>query len=469
MIVAASVGVTSLHQIYYKPTTNLPRYEWNAAQDALRFYPCEKCWSRILHPLEYFCCTVYTGGALHFKGKLDQTRFIEALQYTLKNFDFLFCRLHTDGGQVHASYSENSNNFVQLELEHNGSSSPLPEKIDDRIRTGMVDDLEGLPMCALKVTTLHDGFTLGYRFNHALLDQASIFYFFKYLSIYYSDKTETEYLAKPKLADFDLLTAKNTPTFRDLEEFRAYGKSQGFQFLADKSELTTKITTPFPGAIVDVHFKLSALSKLKAESECFITENDLINALLLKIYAMDPSFLPNEEQHFSFPCNMRKKCGLDESVIGNLVYSCRLTLKTDYIRKATLIELAQINRKALNAVTPEAFKEWLMWYEGFTKFSQNPKEYVLTNFIKPQHWTSSNWSSFNYQEIAFDHQQATTLTTPSASSLLASLGMSVICFDTPRNEKTPNAVLGIPTASLKAIKEYGRLTGLYETTETHNN
>jgi len=441
----------------------LPRYEWNAEYDVIKFFPCKQNWSKKLHPLEYFCCSIYTRGALHFKGTIDIHRFVTALQSTLKNFDFLFCRLHKHGGHIHVSYSENNDDFVQLEIGDNSSTSMLPEKVDARILTGISDDLEGLPMCALKLTKLEDDFTLGYLFNHALFDQSSVFYFFKYLANCYSNRNHAEQLRNPELVKFDSLPPQNSPVFRDLNEFRLYGESEGFQFLADKSELIKKMTSPFPGTVIDVHFKLSAISQLKAESEFFITENDIIHALLLKIYTMDPKFFPEEEQHFSFACNMRKRCGLDETVIGNVVYSCKFVLKTELIRKSNLLELGQFNRKSLNEITPEAFKQYVMWYGSFPQFSQIPKDYISTTFIKPLHWCTSNWSSFNYQEISFDFQEVIKLTTPSSATLVAALGISTICFDNSRGEKTLNVTVGIPTHCLPAVREYGISTELFET------
>ncbi len=448
-----------------KSVAKISRYEWNAEHDVIKFFPFEQNWSKRLHPLEYFCCTVYTRGVLHFKETIDLNRFIEALQTTLKNFDFLFCRLHKDGEHINVSYSDNNDDFVQLEIGEDSSTSILPEKVDSRILTGITDDLEGLPMCALKLQKLKDGFSLGYHFNHALLDQSSVFYFFKYLANCYSNRNQAETLKKPEIINLDSLLPRKPPSFRDLNEFRIFGESEGFQYLVDKSELIKKVTTPFPGTVLNIHFKLSAISKLKAESATFVTENDLINALLLKVYMMDPKFLPEEEQHFSFACNMRKRCGLDENIMGNVVYSCKMDLKTEFIRNSSLLELAQFNRKALNELTPEAFKRYVTWYGSFPQFSQIPKDYIPTNFIKSHHWVSTNWSSFQYQEILFDSQNAVKLTTPSAAALVAALGMSVICFDKSGDNKTLNTTVGVPTTCLSTVREYGISSGLFETSK----
>ena len=416
---------------------------------------------RQLHPLEFFYCTMFTRGALHFAGTIDINRFLSALKQTLQNFDVLFATLHVtnDGAYVH--YSADKEHFVQLEIDQNATKSDLllPENVDPRMLQGIGDDLEGLPMCALKLSIYKTGWCIGYHLNHALFDQASAVYLFTYLANCYSNNGKSS-LAKPTLVALDALHPKKPLVFEDLQSHRSFGQKCGFSYVADKSEFYKRVTSAYPGVLAELKFPLSALTTLKNQSAQFISENDILHALLLKMYALDPTLSLEQELCFTFPCNMRKRCDLTESTIGNVVGSCALSLTVDSIRSADLVTLAAKNRTALNTTTAEGYKEYLMWYKSFPQFKQIAKDYLPTTFIRPHYFGASSWSTFPYENIRFDEETPTKLATPS----VATLGISIICFEIQGNDKVLTTSVGFSKESIPHVLAFAKNCNLFTVT-----
>lgn len=444
-------------------------YHFDEEQKVARFFPTNKAWTKKLHPVEYFYSFIYPSGGVCFKGTISIQRFLEAMQSSLQDFDFLFGRFYMDSEGLGVRYlggnDERNNSFVQLEIEERVEdlcSSTLkcilPDKIDDRMRNIFVDRLEaleGLGLAAFKLTTFRDGFALGYYFNHAFFDQSSIVYFLQYLSHRYTHGDWNNPLKKPTLMDFNFQTAKAAPVFKDLIDIRKYGESAlGRRYRSEKPDNSKTLSQPNALQRIDVRFNIDAINKLKNSTEQFISSNDIIHALLFKIYSFNPDFLPDNIFYMTFICNMRKRCGLGDEAIGNILNPIRICTRTDYIANATILELANLSRKCIYGINVEDFKNNLVWYDHIQKYKESPMDYP-TPASDPLNRRVSNWSTFNYDHILFDDARIVSLKTP------ASAALAIISFDNIGGEKVFTTSLYVPPHSLKSIIELGRSTNLF--------
>jgi len=440
-------------------------YHLNVEQNIARFFPCKTSWRKKLNSIEHFHSSLFPSGGLHFGGKISIERFLEAMQSTLQDFDFLFCRFYMEQDDLYAGYSggtdERSNSFVQLEIDERDETINtaaltfiLPDKIDERMRTGIVDHLEGLPIGTFKLTSLKDGFAIGYYLNHAFFDQSSIVYFFKYLSHIYSHGNNRISLKKPMLVDIESLKAKQSPVFKDLTDLRLYGESIGLR--SNKTDDFKVLSAPYTRITADLQFSVNKINHLKGLSDQFISTNDIIHATLLKIYSLNPELLLDKTLCFTFPCNMRKRCGLGAEVMGNVVSICRMLLNTEYIKNATILELAKFNRQYVSDISIEKFKENLTWYRHIQKINETALDYLPSTF-NLLHCGATNWSTFSYDNIIFNECTPLALKTP----CFASLGISIISFDNASGKRILNASICVPSNCFGSLVELGRNTELF--------
>ena len=441
-------------------------YSFNSEKNLVYFYPSKKEWTKKLDPLEWFYCTLFPKGALYFKGKISIEKFLKAMHDTLQHFDCLYGRINREQGQLYVSYSGKETEFVQLEIEEKKEAKidiPLeslyPSKIDKRLSAFPVNDCEGLPVGVFKLTIFEDGFAIGYCLNHAFFDQSSVVYFFKCLSQIYTESDNSPSLKEPAIVNTASLVPEDPVIYRDVEEFRKHAERLGMKYLSDKSELFAKFATLPSGQAVNLRFNPSGIEELKATSKLFISTNDIIQAILIKIYSMN--FVESLGQKFTlaYACNMRKRCGLGEEQIGNLVNVGRMELTIEDIVRLTVLDLAIISRESLNKIHAEDFKKMLNWFLHLQKFNENPSDYIPLAFLDPHFWLVTNWSSFNYEEIRFEGEAPLSIKT----SFVPVINGGVVSFDHIEGEKKLDISVLVPTNYLNTIIEWGKNTKLFDT------
>lgn len=454
---------------YYLPYQNIEIkstcYNSNSEQSVIRFFPSNVNWGKKLNSTEYFFSCLFPSGGLYFKGQISIERFLEAMRQALQDFNFLFCRFKSTSTGLYTGYSadEKDEYFLQLEIEKQNKSfntisfsSILPNKIDERIRNGATEHLENLPMAIIKLTTLKDGFVLGYYFNHAFFDQSSIVYFFQYISRLYSFGRKNSLLINPVLVDLDSVETKQHLNLKNLTGLRASGEDlMGFLYTPKKVENTFSLLKFDQRIILNINFYIDSIDKFKHQEENYISSNDVIHALLLKIYSFNPNIRLDDYFCLGFPCNMRKRCGLGNEVIGNVVGHSRLLLKVENIKNASVLELAILNRMATSKINVEDFKKNLEWYKYFQKSKEISFCYMPSfNLLNCR---VTNWSTFDYDNISFDKSTPIILNGPS----YAQYGVNIISFDNSNTRKILKTSICIPLKILYKIKELGKNTSLF--------
>ncbi|KAL9643132.1 hypothetical protein ABK040_001623 [Willaertia magna] len=451
-------------------------FHLNTQQTVATFFPPkEACYNRKLNALEGFMTNLYTRGGVCFKGEINLNRFLEAMNRALHSCDFLFGRFHKSEEGIFVKYStiDNNNNTSfknQLEIEKreevsvNSSTitleSILPLNIvDDRMRFGFVSDIEGLPVCVFKLTILKDGFAIGHYINHSFFDQGGIYYFLKYLShLYTHESNSTSIIKKPKLVDLvDFLeTEKCEKNSKDIEEVRKFGEeAMGFKYNPTKvSGLESSSTCD--KCLLKLKFNLVEIEKLKNQAGQFLSTNDIIHAILLKIYAFNSSVFPSDNFCLRFACNMRKRCGLGEESIANFVNLGSLTLTIEEIRSKTIIELAIDNRECLSEINVEGFKQQINWFENVLKRNENPLNYLANAYALTCQVT--NWTTFDYDSIRFDNN---TIPVILISVCLAPYGVNVLLYETQDDKRVITNEVSVPNSSLNSIKELAQTTNLF--------
>lgn len=445
------------------------KYQFNPTDNTVRFFPHKPEWRKQLNPIEHFYCRIFPKGCLYFNGRIDLERFLDAFDDTLEYFDCLFGRVHTKEASWCVSYSTNESGeeyFVQLEIEEKPESMQggllntlYPQKIDPKIRP-FLKDCEGLPMGSFKLTRYEDGFAIGYQINHAFFDQSSTVYFFKCLAQIYTEGNRNFSLAKPFHAELEFLQEEAT-VYKDLSEFKEHSHRFGLKYLSDPTELMMLFSKPVTGVTLELRFNASAIEKVreqvKESSKAVISANDIIHAILIKIYSMKFSSSPEESLHFSFACNMRRRCDLGQEALGNLIGTGKMSIPY-HETKASIAELAIKNRECVNQINVCEFEEMLNWFKSFKEFEQNVEDYIPVSCVEPNTWFVTNWSSFDYDSIKFDACVPASIKTDITPNLRA----GVITFDQVEGEKVLNVIVNVAESDLAEVQALGKTTKLFD-------
>lgn len=404
------------------------------------FHPSKNSWQQKLTAIETFHCGMFPQGSFYFNGGIELNKFLHALQTTLEVFDFLFCKLYRIKDGVMAAYQRDNNHCVQLEIEtfdktlnELSALQTLPQHLDQRIRSGVTDNIDGLPIVTFKLTIASNGFVLGYCINHTFIDQASLVYFLKYLAHSYSDNVQS--LKKPLLLNIEKFLNEDNSTMEltELVEFRNYAKKVGLKYIANLSDLHKKQETS-SNTPVYLHLNTVKIDELKQEANQLISKNDIMHGLLLKLYAEDPALLGDYLMHFGFACNMRKYLGLEEETVGNILHFPYFDpIKVSDVRAFDIVELAEISRKNVNNISIAAYQNKITWFKQFYTFHEMANHYVPLPYVDSLYWGHTNWASFTYQDISFQGNRLLALWTPPFPSHLK---FTVTLFD-DRNTNCP--------------------------------
>ncbi|EAL63437.1 hypothetical protein DDB_G0288023 [Dictyostelium discoideum AX4] len=426
--------------------------------------------------LDYAAHTVFSRGGYFFKGEIDLEKFLKSMEQVFDEFPVLLSTFHSENGIWCISYPPKSHHKVndQLEIENRENElietttleSIIPMKLlDERMKNGFSFDLEGLPMGSFKLTILKDGFVIGYSINHSLFDQSSMYYFFKYLSMIYSNNGENEKvtLKKPIIINGQDFYDRDQPSLTDLQNFRDYGKQfLGYTYTpfgSSSGDDTSSEKPKIENITIKVNFNLIEIENLIKSiiTDCYLSTNDIIHSIIIKILSMNESISDDEEFRLRYTCNMRKRCNLSEEHIGNFGFQQNLLFKVSDIKNKSILELAKINRKDVSEFTNDNFFKTITWHNKMQTLKELPLNYLGKQV--PTITNISNWTSFDYNKISFDGIKPFTIKAP----CIASYNVNIICFDYDfkNDKKFFRTTIYIPSNSFNQINNFSNDSKLF--------
>ncbi len=164
------------------------------------------------------------------------------------------------------------------------------------------------------------------------------------------------------------------------------------------------------------HFKRDSLKLLIDKSETYLSNNDIMSAIILwaiiraRVSAFkDPSKFPTA-CHMMSAFSIRRKGRVDpplpEKYFGNTLLIPITSVDTEAILGAdevkAIMEVASINRKAVNAMENnlEATEKQIKYFQSAEK--QNAIVPVIENMFSPNVITVSNWSLYHVADPKFN-------------------------------------------------------------------
>lgn len=407
---------------------------------------------RLLSPIDAFFSCLYPSGALLFSGCVDVDRFVVAVEKTLSSFSFLFKKNLKD-----ASVDEYSMSKILLEVGFNESTLSsgdfnkfLPQSVDKRMTQGVIEPkIAGeLPLCAIRLSVYKDGFSIGYYMSHSLMDQGSTVYFFYYLSMMYTQGKDKSTLPEPVLCDIDFLEKRCL--LKSTQDLKVLADSlMGFRYVNPNEPRL------LPEKIVELSFDTDEMTKFIEISYGSITKNDIIHAIILKIYALNSRVEDHQIFCLSFPCNMRKRCGLGIETIGNVIGHSKISLTFGEIRCSSVFDLARKSRECVASISIDNFFDNLVWYREFSQLNEDPRNYLpVFNFLNCR---VTNWSSFDYGSIQFDLSKIIELKSP----CYAKFGVNVISFDNKNGKNSLKTTICVPSESIEPLMFFSKESKLF--------
>ncbi|KAM9969565.1 hypothetical protein ACTFIR_001401 [Dictyostelium discoideum] len=446
--------------------------------DTAKLFKSNNIFHKKFDGLDYAAHTVFSRGGYFFKGEIDLEKFLKSMEQVFHEFPVLLSTFHSENGIWCVSYPPKSHHKAndQLEIENRENElietttleSIIPMKLlDERMKNGFSFDLEGLPMGSFKLTILKDGFVIGYSINHSLFDQSSMYYFFKYLSMIYSNNCENEKvtLKKPIIIDGQDFYDKDQPSLTDLQNFRDYGKQfLGYTYTpfgsdSSSGDDTSSEKPKIENITIKVNFNLIEIENLikSIKTDYYLSTNDIIHSIIIKILSMNESISDDEEFRLRYTCNMRKRCNLSEEHIGNFGFQQNLLFKVSDIKNKSILELAKINRKDVSEFTNDNFFKTITWHNKMQNLKELPLNYLGKQV--PTITNISNWTSFDYNKISFDGIKPFTIKAP----CIASYNVNIICFDYDfkNDKKFFRTTIYIPSNSFNQINNFSNDSKLF--------
>ena len=434
----------------------------------LRFSPpLSSGFYKKLGPQDASLAKYYPSAVTLFKGSINLERFEAALEKTFQLIDFLFCRLSLVGCDVCAKYVAGDDKYsIQVEVEYSEISLAvaskdnlflMPQLVDQRILK--VDGtFDGLPMISLKLTQLVDGFALAYYFNHCFMDQSSMVFLLKTLCNYYNQKIEQ--IKQPLLIDATAsLELVDTFWYDDIQDFRNDAlRLMNKVYYADLSQL--KLAKSYFSKLVPCQliFNEKKLSSFKASASSYISTNDIINAILMKINVNDKALQEYSSCELGFAYNLRQHLNLTDAHLGNIFTVVLINqIERSQIRALSLLELSRQIRAIISLHDSANFSNSLNWLHNFVQNGENFNNYVSKFLVDPCSIISSNWSSFDYSQVKFDESVIQAIVQPLT---LQSPYATVINFNN-LIEKNITLNITLPESALTYARYLSESSGLF--------
>lgn len=425
------------------------------------FYPKNISYEHELTGYDAFYAGMFPKGVLVFKGQVDLTRFIQALDDTLQAFHPLFSTLKVTPEGMTAGYQQDDDHFVTLEtsrfyepLEGFDFSYAIPKKIDARMLGGIADDFNGLPMAAFSLVELNDGFVFGYTVNHIYCDQSSIFYLLKTLSSYYEAKP----IPAPHFINVEASLPLDKTQTLTLEALHETAPLPGLIHLDDAKKLTLA-----PRAQKHTHtlsITEHQFHQLKQLSNTLISKNDITHALILKCQALDPLFDTETPIQLGFACNMRQRLNLSEAVIGNVLHFAHLPMmSSSYLREASITDIALKNRDFINTIHVNDYHARVNWFKQLYALNESPSQYDLSTCVYNNHFGHTNWTSFDYEAIRFNDESPIELWTAPFAEVTQ---FTVSLFKKMNNELVITIPIYLNDETFLRVKQLADETKMFE-------
>lgn len=369
---------------------------------------------RKLNAYEVFYCRTYPPVVMYFSGKIDIDKLSSVLEKVLPVFNFFYCYLQQDKDGIYAKYNPSDEKYyIPLEYEtsnldiEDAISNPidlLPKSIDTRV-TNASADVDGLPMLYLRCTKLNEGFVISLYYNHAFIDMSSIIYFIKTLCDSYKNENFIINPGPKLLETYSVLDDGSKNVFNSLEQFREFGNTIGREYCPDltKIKLTRAMYTKLvPCKLV---FDVEKLNLFKAATAKYISYNDIINAVILKIHANDASLNQISTTTLEFACDMRKHLKLDTSSIGVIAANINIRGIDNEDTKNQSIEDIAIKLRLIVAATDKSiYFQLINWYQNFELNKEDAGLYIPKFAVDNTAVLTTNWASFDYSVINFDSE-----------------------------------------------------------------
>ncbi|EGC37323.1 hypothetical protein DICPUDRAFT_77037 [Dictyostelium purpureum] len=429
--------------------------------NTVKFKTRNKKWVKKLHPNDLFSAPMFIRCSFCFKGKIDLNKFILALNESFKDFEMFLTTFKKDNNNdIFICYKENEYKQVleiedrPLDLIENSYSKvenlvPTLKTICPIQESGISLHLDGLKMAAFKLSIFENGFCIGYNINHACIDQTGIYYYFKYLSQLYSFGREHLKLKKPEFIDYKSYENKEFQ-FADTNEAHEYAKKLGFYYKekAQDNNIFEK------NSILFLNFNLREIDNFKKESnETTLSKNDIIIGIIFKLYTFSSHLNENQDFNLKYISSVRKHGNIGEEIMGNIFRYNGISLKVGEIRKMNIIELSKINRKSVNSITIDHFKNDISWFNYIHSLDN------YGYFIPTIYGTNiSNWNSLDYNKIQFGSSTPFALKT----FCRARDATNYLSFDIDKNNnKTITTSISVPNDSIERIINFSKDNNLF--------
>ncbi|EFA83221.1 hypothetical protein PPL_04011 [Heterostelium album PN500] len=427
------------------------------------FKPSGQSYEHKLNGIEYFFAVYYTRGGMYFEGEsVDVDRFLEAMSEALADCDFMFVDLDLDNNIAKYPSPATSKNVVTLQIEERLNESVfsindyLPTKNIDQRMFGFAPTVDGLPIVSFKLSRAKDGFLIGYYFNHAYFDQSSIFYFLKYQSHIYTYGKDKMKLKKPELVSLDFLVSKDYQV-DSIEQFKTLGEELGYYYKNATAANDQASSTPLESLVLDIYFNTEEFDKLKKQTDKYLSTNDIIHGVLLKMYSFNPSYGDDDDFCLKYNCNMRKLSNLGEESIGNIVYGDCFIVKVRDMRNKSILELAIANRECLAKLSLDGMKKETTWMHYAQHYKQNPHQFG-NGKANPIACRASSWTGFDYDTISYGTAKPKQLKCP----CIAQYGnINMITFEHINQKKVFVTSIYIPTDCVDSITNLGNTSNLF--------
>lgn len=417
---------------------------------------------RQLNIVEITYSGFYVPCVLIFSGKINMERLIFSLEKAGNLFNFLFCRFKTKERNVYIEYlNDDPSYFMPMEFEVSSLNlEDIPDHCDfllpqqvDPIVSNVGGNINDVPMIYFRVTQMQNGFSLGYYFNHAFLDQISLLSFLNNVCIYYNNDS-LDKLIKPHLADLVSLVSINEIESSSEGKIDQQKNKENLGDVANQKLINESFSNP---SACRVSFPVDKLLKFRQDSNQYISKNDIINAVISKIYASNKLLKDSLNFTLEFTYNMRKVLGLDEKDIGNIITTVITeNLNVGEVRASNIADVAARIRSGLKKVDKYVF------FRFIKKIVEHPEQMgnvFMESVTSPTNIFTTNVSDLNYNNVHFDDNPVVALKFSYRGCYLYSFS-SFISFEKLHQEEII-AYIGLPQDVLNFANDLSHQLGIF--------
>lgn len=346
----------------------------------------------ILDEISLSKCISTHSGAFVFNGELDIKLFEAVLAISVRHCPWLVCELvvHEHSQQVVVSPRRQDDphpspaypGYLRCEIDDRShipffsSITLLPNLYPIHVPENMlrkdlqIKEVDGIPICALRISQFQSHFLLSYRMNAAYYDQKSIIYYFTFLSSLYMNNGRSKIHPPIFLPCAHLLQGKwlvSNPSLLTNPTSTMSSSNTALTSTDTTTTTTTSIlgkqftdeiypTNPIYRSIGLAHkFSITPdeekIAEWKLQSrDIAISTNDLLHAVFIKTIAQFQMTkrLCSDQVVLKYARNMRPMLGVGNEIVGDYVKYESWQVPTALVLELTLLELAIMNRQLVS-------------------------------------------------------------------------------------------------------------------------